>query len=265
MEGKINNKFEILLELNLVRKNGSDASEKIKGLQIPLYKYSKSGILLALIIKSMNLRDVIAITKKEDTIAEYKKELDKIHGDIYEVFHFVYKIKNNSPAPDIFYSIFIQKCREKGIFDRLVHRIYLLLNWDYGIESFPGLLYRAIYKPPFFDKETQTDFTDVFHQAIEGLDQESQKLILYEIKIFAENKFERKLQEQTNLTRPYEEFRFKLRSDYERIAVEGYCEHCKGNQTVALHYLDLKLSPENEKSVDCPNCNTKGSLLVSSF
>jgi hypothetical protein len=100
----------------------------------------------------------------------------------------------------------------------------------------------------------QTDFIELFYEAIEGLDQESQKLILYEIKILAEKKFKAKLEEMTNLTRPYEEFRFSLKGDYKRIAVEGYCKHCKSDQTVALHYLDLKTpSLAEEKRGDCPN------------
>jgi hypothetical protein len=152
-----------------------------------------------------------------------------------------------------------------GLFDKLIHRIHLILDWDYNIRSIPDLLERAIYEP-FLDKQSQTEFTDLFYEAIEGLDKESQKLILYEIKILTEGKFKAKLEVMTSLTRPYEEFRFNLKGDYKRIAVEGHCKHCKSNLPVALNYLDFRtLSIAKEKKVDCPNCTTKRSLVISEF
>lgn len=150
----------------------------------------------------------------------------------------------------------------------MVRRIHFILNWDYRIGTVPDLLEGAIYDP-FLAKQSQTDLTDLFYEAIEGLDQENRKLILYEIKILAEEiaeEFKRKLEEVTHLTRPYEELRFNLRGDYNRIAIEGYCEYCKSNRPVALNYLDLRrLSVANEKRANCPNCNTKRSLLINNF
>jgi hypothetical protein len=259
MEGKINNKFEILLVLNLVRISGAVRAEKIRGLQVPRYEYSKPGILLALIIDGMNL------ISKERKTSEHGKQIDNILENIYELFNFVYKRRQDLPASDIFYSIYFQKCKDKGLFGKLVSRIHFILNWDYRIGSVPDLLERAIYDP-FLTKQSQTDFIDLFYEAIEGLNQENRKLILYEIKTLAEETFKRKLEEVTHLTRPYEEFRFNLRGDYNRIAIEGYCEYCKSNRPVALNYLDLRrLSVANEKRADCPNCNTKGSLVISHF
>lgn len=80
MGGKINNKFEILQELNLVRISGAVQAEKIIGLQVPRYEYTKSGILLALIIKGMNL-----ISKERRTV-EIGKQIDKILENIHELW-----------------------------------------------------------------------------------------------------------------------------------------------------------------------------------
>jgi hypothetical protein len=264
-EERVKHFFQGLINLNLIRQSGTTHAKKLSNLEIPTYEYTKSGIFLVLIIKSMNLTNVIAITKKENTFVELKKQLDNVHSEIYEVFNLAYKINQDSPASDIFYSIYFQKSKDKQLFDKLVNRIQFILNWDHGIRSVPDLLERAIYDP-FFEKRPRSDFTNLFYESIEGLDQENQKLILYEIKILAEGKFKGKLEEMTHLTRPYEEFRFNLRGDYKRFAFEGYCKNCKSSRPVALNYLDLKtLSVANEKRADCPICNTKRSLLINNF
>jgi hypothetical protein len=43
---------------------GATKAEKIK-MQVPIYEYTKSGILFELIIKSLNLREVITITRRK--------------------------------------------------------------------------------------------------------------------------------------------------------------------------------------------------------
>jgi hypothetical protein len=91
------------------------------------------------------------------------------------------------------------------------------------------------------------------YETLEELNEEVRKLILYSLKISAEKKFENK---QEDLTREYEEFRFNLRTDYELIAVQGYCENCKDTQNLALHYKDL-----TSRKVNCPSCNTKQMAL----
>ena len=58
----------------------------------------------------------------------------------------------------------------------------------------------------FFDTQSETDLLDALYETVEELDQDNKKLILYRIKMFAENKFENT---QEDLTRKYEKFRFK--------------------------------------------------------
>jgi hypothetical protein len=86
--------------------------------------------------------------------------------------------------------------------------------------------------------------------------------VLYKIKTSLENRFE---DTQEELSRKYEDFRFKMRSNYEHIAVQGYCENCKCQQNFALHYSELtKFSrTDTDIRVNCDICKAKDSLLIS--
>jgi hypothetical protein len=82
---------------------------------------------------------------------------------------------------------------------------------------------------------------------------EVKQLVLYNMKLFAERQYENK---QLDSTRQYEKFRFSLRSDHERIAVQRYCENCKSKQNLALHYSDLIHPTDNDGiRAKCPSCN----------
>jgi hypothetical protein len=78
--------------------------------------------------------------------------------------------------------------------------------------------------------------------------------------ITIENRFE-DIQEE--LSRKYEDFRFKMRSNYEHIAVQGYCEKCKCQQNFALHYSELtKFSRTNtDIRVNCDICKAKATPI----
>lgn len=149
--------------------------------------------------------------------------------------------------------------------------MHFVLRWDYHIRSVAHLLYLATWTDlPYINKESQMSelFTNLTLEVIQELDKETRKLILHDWKISAENRFKSILENLTIHTRGYEEFRFELRSDYEQIALEGYCEVCKGKQSIKLHYSELrKFSGRDGNNVrmDCPTCKTSNSLLVPDF
>jgi hypothetical protein len=197
----------------------------------------------------MNLKKVIAITKKEDSITEYTGELENTHQQVYDILDLSFKVNKDSSASNIFYSTLFKKCKDKGVFDNLIERIhYIIDNTDYDIIKMVDLLERVVYFA-FFDNQ----LLDVLYETVEKLDQKVQKLILYRLKISAEKRYENK---QVDLTREYEEFRFRLRSDYKRVAVQGYCGKCKSMQNLALHYNEL-----TSRRVKCPICKTNQILL----
>jgi hypothetical protein len=75
--------LQALIGLNLIHQCGTAPSEKLGNrLEVPIYEYTKGGIFLALVIKSMNITSELDITKKQETIAKLKKEPDKVRQDI---------------------------------------------------------------------------------------------------------------------------------------------------------------------------------------
>jgi hypothetical protein len=254
-EEGIKPRFDSLLQLNLICVAGFVKAEKVYH-QVPVYGYTVSGFLLALIVKGLNLKEVIAITKGKDKIIELEKELKKVYQYIYEIL--AGKINDSSAAVTIFYSILFQKLKEKGNFSKLVESMYHIINTCNNIASVNELVTRATYST-FFDEQSETA---IFYETFEELDQDSKKLVLYKIKTSLENRFE-DIQEE--LSRKYEDFRFEMRSDYEHIAVQGYCENCKRQQNFALHYSELtKFSRTiSDIRVNCDICKAKDSLLIS--
>jgi hypothetical protein len=78
-EERLNDNFETLLRLNLIKIGGVAAAEKI-GTPVSLYKYTKGGILLTLLTKSIDLKEVTFITT-----TAHKKQVDKINRDLYQI------------------------------------------------------------------------------------------------------------------------------------------------------------------------------------
>ena len=83
----MNDKFETLFRMNLIKSVGTAPAEKIMT-PVTLYSYTKGGILLALISKTHNLQEVISITKSDAVINESEPETGflRIFQWVYEVF-----------------------------------------------------------------------------------------------------------------------------------------------------------------------------------
>lgn len=263
MRSKLNSKFEILLSLNLIMQEGTSPAEKIKA-SVPLFKYTMGGLLLALIIKAMDIKEVVGITKSDKANNEHQNELNRIQQNIFETFQLAFKTTKSSPARDIFYSCLIQQSMERGVFDNLISRIQDTITSDVHIVNVTDLLLRSFYSSSF-EGQSKIEFLNVFWETIKDLDEDVKNLILFQIKGYAESKFEKR---QENVSREYEEYRFKLRSDYKRIAIEGYCNNCRLKQVIGINYLDIKrISAARADATNwtCPVCSTKKSLVVPSF
>jgi hypothetical protein len=256
-EGRIKNKFEGLLHLLLI-KRGETMTKNVQ-VSESLYRdrktfeYTREGIFLGLIIKSMNLKKVINTARAEHEITKDQKELEKTYQDIYDILGLLFKANENSSANTIFYLKLFTKCKDKGVFNQFVELIHNIINTDNNIINISELFGRIVHHA-FFSKQSPTEFRKVLYETVEELDEEVKELVLYYMKLFAEGQYENKQQDST---RQYEEFRFNLRNDYERIAVQRYCENCKSKQNLALHYWDLISPTDNDgKRAKCPSCNS---------
>ncbi|MBV9177521.1 MAG: hypothetical protein JO297_10830, partial [Nitrososphaeraceae archaeon] len=255
-ENRLDNNVKTLKHLRLISKTGTAPAQKIAA-QVDLFKYTKGGILLTLILKSIDLKAVMAVTRNQDKVKEHKKELDTIYENIYKLVDSALR-KKESPSSNIFYLILYQKCKGRGIFYKVVERIHYIIDSNEGIADITDLLYRALNAFDLFDKRLDIDLVETFRETIENLDENVKELFLYRMKMFTEGNFEYKLEYLgTELdSKQYEEFRFDIRSDYEHIAVRGYCENCKSNQNLKVYYLDLISSTGlDHMRANCYNCN----------
>ena len=153
---------------------------------------------------------------------------------------------------------------ESGLFDNLISRIQETITSDVHIVNVTDLLLRSFYSSSF-EGPSKIKFLDVFWETIKNLDTETKWLILFQTKIVTESRFENR---QENISREYEEYRFKIRSDYKRIALEDYCKKCRRKQVIGIHYLDIKrISAARADTTNwtCPVCRTKESLAIASF
>ena len=138
---------------------------------------------------------------------------------------------------------------------------FLTADHDYEFKSMTDLLV-YIFDSGFRDSQEQMNFLTVWYHLVQVLEPEIQNMMLYRMKLSIERMFEN----MHDLTKEYEEFRFKLRGNYQTIALEAYCKKCIVRRNVALHYLNYVkrfiLDAKNEIRVKCPICNKKDSIII---
>jgi hypothetical protein len=267
-KGRIKNKFEDLIKLNLVYVRGTRKAEKVN-MDIPLYAYTKYGILLALVIKSQYLNELLSKEKQkndQNKIQNCQNDLDNNNRMIYEFLDSMLKIGEDYPYAYVFYNDLFRKIKVKGLFAKLVDHIILLCNSNLSIQSM-GHLYQRLLDFGFQAEEDRRTFLKLFHETIEELEPGVKELVLYQMKLTAERRFEFK---KRYLSRSYERERFKHRDDYENIVLEGDCESCKMGSIVVWDYIEYRkiFSSLNRKDpirLDCGNCRAKSSFVIPNF
>ena len=167
------------------------------------YEYTREGIFLGLIIKSMNLKKIITSSKAEHEITKVKEELEKTYQDIYDILALLFKTNESSSANTVFYSNLVKKCKDKGVFSQFIELIHSTINTDNIIMDIRDLFGRVVFVA-FYSKQSQTEFHKVLYETMDELDEEVKQLVLYNMKLFAEGQYEIKQQDST---RQYEEFR----------------------------------------------------------
>ena len=168
-------------------------------------------------------------------------------------------------VPTIFYSHFFKRCRDKGVFNKLIEHIVDVAYSNLGIRNMRELFDHVVHLD-FKEGKTRRYFLDLWHEGLEELELNQKALVLYQMKLDAERRFQNK---KEYFTKEYEEIRFQYRNNYENIVVEGNCEKC-GDGPLALSYLDYRKgfahSAHNDSiKLDCPLCGSKDSLVISNF
>jgi hypothetical protein len=263
---RIQNKIDDLIALKLIETKGPVKAEK-NTLETPLYAYTKLGCLLTLIIHSTILEKQTHNEKKPEEVVNKKKELDIVNDEIFCLLDSIFfKVEENSLSATIFYSHFIKKCRDKGIFNKLIEHIVDVAHSNHDIKNMRDL-FEHVMDLDFKERETRRYFLDLWRETIEELEPEVAALILFQMKMNAERRFQN-IREY--FTREYEEMHFQNRNDYERIVVEGDCVKCNFQTVIALPYLDYRkrfslVTRDDTIKLGCPECGTKDSLVIPKF
>lgn len=240
---RIENALRDLMTLGLIRIGGTGKARKINT-DIDIYEYTKGGQLCAWLIKSLD-----------------DKQRQNANNEIYDLLLNVFKARKDSSSITI--SRYLERCEDKRIFDKLVEYLRYLIHLEnaYEFKSMTDLLV-YVFDSGFRESQEQMNFLTVWYEVIHVLQPEIQNMMLYRMKLSIERSFE----SMHDLTKEYEEFRFRLRGKYQKIALEGYCRKCDLRRNVALHYLNYVkrfiLVAKNEIRVKCPICKTKDSIII---
>lgn len=243
----IHNKLEELIYLDLIRIKGVDKAQKVNT-KIKTYEYTKGGQLLSWLIKGLD-----------------PKQPQDANNEIYELLTTIFKIREDSSSISIFR--FLTKCKDKGNFDKLIEYIQHLLHQARSPE-FKSMIDLVVYifDSGFRDSPEQITFVDMWYETIRGLEPAIRKRMLHRMKLGIEIRFEKN---QAFVSKQYEEFSVKLIANYRKFALAGYCDNCRKERNVSIHYLDyikkfLLVASEDVK-LKCPRCNKRDSITISNL
>ncbi|HZC50274.1 MAG TPA: hypothetical protein VE244_14575 [Nitrososphaeraceae archaeon] len=248
LKDHIKKNLEHLMQLQLIQMSGTTKAAKVDT-DIAIYKHTELGQILGWLIVGINP--------------------DKQANANNEIFHLLdsvlFKIKEDSPSTTIFYSHFFRKCRDRGVFDKLIQHIWYIAHTNLGITNMQDLFERVV-DLGFEDEDIRRMFFDLWRESLEELGSNQKALVLYQMKLDAERRFQNK---KKYFTKEYEEKHFQYRDNYENIVVEGNCEKC-GTGPLALSYLEYRkrlahVARNDSIKLDCPVCSSKDSLIIPSF
>lgn len=241
----IKKKLTALRELELIYV--SESKPGVKGIGMSLtYQFTKFGYFLAWLIESFNVNcDEILI-----------------QDDIYAIVSEILTIGEHSSASYVLLSKFIKKCNERKEFRNIIALFRQAISNGNLIRI--ADLFNYIWRLDFEDLQTRIRFNNLFFEALGELDSETQDLILYALKLDIESR----MKAVVGNFEKYEQARFMIKADYNKVALECACINCD-----RAIYIGIDLRHYRKVVVDsypawtgflkeiCPQCNTD-SLVI---
>jgi hypothetical protein len=263
---QIERRFKTLIDLGLIRSvSGSNKSSSLYT-DKKFYVFTESGILIWLILKSMNLKGQIKMEKERKHVLSLTAELNKNNKKIYDVIDSSLPIGDNHPYSNIYYKELYRKINDEGVFDKLVSHIISLC--DNNIRLIPDMEHLLLYALEF-DFECKHDRKRFLHlqtAVIEKLPPDVKDIVLYEIKLSIERKFQ---MSRRYLSREYEKQCFRSRANHKTIILEGCCEKCRQYSIVRWSYAYYKEKQielhNNNIRYHCPKCKIKFGCIIPVF
>jgi hypothetical protein len=267
-ESQINRIFNATIILGLIKRRKKDAIVSTsKSMYVDAkvqYVYTKSGILLNLIMRNMNLENAISNEKDQSKIKIKKADLDMINDAIYQLVDSSLLTGDEYPSSNIFYKSFYKKVRDKGYFNKIIAYAAEMCQYTKA-ENMEELL-KEYYVSDFAfkNKSDRKKFLQLWSETLKEQNQEVKDLVFYQQKLITERRFEYKT---GHFSREYERQRLNHRADHENI---GTCEKCNKQNVVIWSYTEYRIRFSDFEGddlirFDCQRCGKKDSCVIPNF
>lgn len=153
LRGHIKKNLEHLMQLQLIQVSGTRKAAKVDTADIAILKHTELGQILTWLIASIN----------PDNQANANNEIFHLLDSVF------FKIKEDSSSSIIFYSNFFRKCRDRGVFDKLVQHIWYIAHANLGITNMQDLFER-VADLGFEDQDIRRMFFDLWCESLEELE-----------------------------------------------------------------------------------------------
>lgn len=263
---RIKRKLEGFIECGLIHRVGTAQAEKVK-IDVDLFSYTKGGKLVAFIMKSMNIQNMISFERNQNQLHIIQDELVRNNAIIYELLDSTLPIGEKYPYSNVFFKAFYKKVKEEQIFGKVVELIIETCCSNAIIEKVQDIL-ESIYDFEFKDKADRKKFLKLEYKVFEEQNPELKNIFLHNMKLDIERRYVNKIHYPSQ---KYEREQFTLRGDYQNIVLEGSCKNCKESNIIICSYFDYKEkladidSADNGTRFDCQKCKKKYSCIVPNF
>lgn len=245
----IKSRLDELVRLGLIEVIGKRLAEK-GVVEKNIYAFTNEGHLWSWLIEAKYASDE---NRRLTTLNNFFGEMT------------AYVIDSHTSFTDSFIK-YINKCISQG----LVSKSYSKYYFDYILQNLYPLTqnYFRFFRFSFLmGLYTNQDTSRILLEIIENTDEETQKLILMQLKLDIESNY----YDEMNTSKDWELARYDNLSDHNMITLQGYCLDCKSLWPYTWKILEfLKIgikpycySPDGNMYITaklyCPNCNKPSS------
>ncbi len=253
---RISERVKDLMQLDLIRIKGKVRAKK-GPYPVDLFYYTTTGYITAYFIARFGNTD------------KYKRKVatDKIYELIISAPDYFQRSYKN-----IFQYKFLTRCKETGLFDKILDsmenlltntRLMTLFNYFSTPRSIFSLLELSVLDI-YVDKGLKSDIWKTCVEIINSLDKKGRQILLFYEKMALEDMVVK------NGTKEWEEVRLKNIKNVSKVTLVGSCSVCIKSYPVVIDYFEYKnselsSSTPNYITTDCQRCNNKDCLRISKF
>ena len=235
---RVKDKVNDLMELNLIEEVGTTKETKGNS-NIPIYRHTVNGSLIALIIES-------------------QKSNTNLIEDIYKLLQNYFR--ESPSSEDIFYSLFYDKCKSAGIFDKIVATYSEVIKSDFPITHLPGFLQHLMIRS--INEENNRVIVELWKASLNELQEPLKALFLHNFKL----ELEMRMRTKVGDFRGYEKMRFETRNNYNTVSLQGICLSCNNYTSLGLELIqyleEIHRNPGSNIILSCPACGTDDNLVI---